>query len=353
MARHGRSFPVPARQVGPPSRATHADISLGVLSLQVEFPLLDVVVPDAHVDLAPLALQVEFPPLTVTAQRAATVGLAPLVLQVEFPALDVDVPFIPGNLITQDGEIEWRGTLWSPTNQYRPRADLAGWDDLPGIESGNAEKSGQHGSWPGVDLSEERYVTATIQLRDDSPTWLASLRAIRGLLTPGVDETEYPLVIRTRGEALLAWGKVKNRKVPADNIGVGVADIAVQWTCSDPRRYSLQEVGVHVTTTATATNDGDVPTRPRLRFFGPAVVPRVHAGGRTLAFNVTLLTGEVFDVDCATGDTVIGAVDYVPLHSFSVPIEDFELPPGETNITYAPDSGGAGGVDVFFRHPYM
>lgn len=352
MARLGRGQPNRPVVVRQP-RSVPATADLGVLALQVEFPALDVVTPDANVPLGVLALQVEFLALTVTAQRAATAGLGVLALQVVFPALDVEVPFIPGSLITQDGEIEWRETLWSPLNQYRPRADLEGWDDLPGLSSGNADKSGQHGSWAGVDLSEERYVSATIQLRDDSPTWLTSLRTIRGLLTPGTDETEYPLVIRTRGETLLAWGKVKNRRVPSDNIGVGVADIAVQWVCSDPRRYSLQEVGVHVTSTATATNDGDVPTRPRLRFFGPAVVPRIHAGGRTLAFNITLLTGEVFDVDCSNGDTVVGAVDYVPLHSFSVPIEDFELPPGDTNVTYDPNSGGAGGVDLFWRHAHL
>ncbi|MER7213224.1 hypothetical protein ABT340_39690 [Streptosporangium sp. NPDC000239] len=352
MARLGRGQPIRSRVLRQPYRAD-AQADLGVLSLQTVFPALDVVTPDVNIPLGVLSLQTVFPALDMAIQQPATIPLGVLSLQVAFPTLDVEVPFVPGSLITMDGEIEWREALWSPLNQFRPQANLEGWDDLPGLSSGNAEKSQDHGSWPGADFSEERYVSATIQLRDDSPTWVDSLRAIRGLLTPGQDETEYPLVIRTRGETLLAWGKIKNRKIASDLIGVGSADIAVQWVCSDPRRYSLDEVGIHVATTGTATNTGDVPTRPRLRFFGPATVPRVHAAGRILAFNITLLAGEVFDVDCRTGDTIVGDVDYVPLYSFSVPIADFELPPGDTNITYAPDSGGAGGVDVFWRHSHL
>ncbi|MFF4417104.1 hypothetical protein ACFYY8_31675 [Streptosporangium sp. NPDC001559] len=351
MAHIGRGFPSRPVVTSRP-HPLDAVSTLGVFAVGWEFPELTVTTPSVTIGLDVFAIGWEFPPLTVLYDT--TIGLGVFSVGWEFPELTVDVPILPGLKITRDGEIEWRGELFSLTNQFTPLADLTGWEDHPGLASGNSEKAQDHGSEPGQDFAEERVVSGVIQLRDDQ-TFPDSLKRIRRLLTVGRDETEYPLVIRLREETLLAYGKI-NRRVPTvENVGIGVSDISAQWICSDPGRYSLLESGIHVTTASpgTVSHDGDVDTKPRLRFHGPAVIPRVRVAGRTLAFNVVLAAGEIFNVDCKTGTTIIGVLDYVPLHDFSVPITDFEIPPGDWEIVYDPDSGGDGGMDVFWRDRFM
>lgn len=355
MARIGRGFPS-RPLVSSRGRPTHASTSLGTFATSWAFPAVTVTSPSVTINIGVFSTSWAWP--TPQIAYDTTIAIGTFATTWAWPALTVDVPIRPGLTITRDSEIEWMGVLWSPLNQYVPQNDLEGWTDLPGISSGNAERTQRHGSWPGRDFAEARIVTTTIQLTDDSPTWLTSLRTIRALLTPGEDETEYPLVIRIRGETLLAYGKVKDRIIPPQLIGIGKANIVIQWICSDPRLLSLTETGLHITSTTTATNAGDVPTSPRLRFHGPVSIPRLLANDRVLAFQIELADGQSLTVDTNTGDTTVtagGSVisDYVPLHVFSVPIEDFTLPPGSTEITYEPDSGGANGVDVFWRSAWM
>lgn len=351
MARIGRIFPSRITTSRPP-RPLDVDVPLGVFATNWEFPALSVSSPSVIVPVSVFATTWEFPALDVVYDTTFDLGV--FATSWVFPTLTVDVPILPGRTITQDGEIEWKGYLFSLTTEAHPLADLTGWEDHPGIVSGNSDRAEEHGSYAGRDFAEQRIVSAVIQLRDDE-TFPASLKRIRSLFTVGRDETEHPLVIRMREETLVAWGKI-NRRVPTvEHIGIGVSNISVQWICSDPGRYSLGEFGIHVTTSSPGTveHDGDLETKPRLRFYGPALVPRARVAGRVLAFNVELGPGEVFDVDCKTGDTTIGDLDYVPLHDFSVPIQDFEVPPGDWEISYEPSGGGGGGMDVFWRDRVM
>jgi hypothetical protein len=279
-----------------------------------------------------------------------------------YPALTVTAPHVPGSLITVDGEIEFNAFLMSPLNSYRPLDDLEGWDDLPGVDNGDEERPSRQGAYPGEQILQERIISATIQLRDTA-TFAASLRAIRAVIKPKQDGTENALAIRTAGETLVVYGKVTKRIVKAD-YGLGVADISVQWVCSDARRYGTSFNVSTIVGSGTLTNAGDEDTSPRYRFYGPVNLPRLSlpdpddplADPKILAFNVSLGTGEQLDVNTDTGSTLItttsGTTNYAPLSNFSVSIEDFALPPGDNTITYVPDSGGALGVTAFWRDAY-
>ncbi|MFC6080906.1 hypothetical protein [Sphaerisporangium aureirubrum] len=304
--------------------------------------------PSVTIDLPSFSTTWEFPALDVVYDT--DVGLASFSTVWEFPPITVDTPIRPGITITRDGEIEWRGVLWSPRNQFIPQNDLDGWEDLPDLDQGNVPKSQDDGSWAGVDYPQERIVTVTVQI-DDDITFAASRKALRDLTTHGVDETESPLVIRTAGETLLAYGKVTKRRIPVALTGIGKANAVIQWTCSDPYRYWLQEFGVSVLTTASQViaNEGGARTKPRLRFHGPVVVPRIRVAGRILALQVEVPDGVDLNVNCRTEETLLGDSDYVRVHDFSVAIGDLVIPPGDHELEYIPDGGGENGLDVFWR----
>ncbi|GII87048.1 hypothetical protein Ssi03_50380 [Sphaerisporangium siamense] len=347
MARIGRGFPSRITAIKP-ARSTDAIVELETFATVWEFPALEVTSPSIGIELPVFATTWEFPALEVVYDTE--INLTAFSTVWEFPPLAVDTPILPGITITRDGEIEWRGVLWSSANKFRPQNDLAGWDDLPGLDSGNAPRANDDGSWAGPDYPEQRSVSVTVQI-DDQTAFAASRKAIRDLLTPGDDESEYPLVIRISGETLLAYGKVAKRIIPSTLAGIGKADVAIQWVCADPYRYWLTEFGITVTPEGpqVISNGGGARTKPRLRFHGPASVPRIRVAGRILAFQVELGAGDVFDVNCRTGDTTIGELDYVRVHDFSVAITDLVIPPGDWELEYIPDSGGAAGVDVFWR----
>jgi hypothetical protein len=353
MARHGRSYPIRAVTIIQAVRPLNApDIDLGPFVTANTFPALAVEVPDANVALGAFVTANTFPALTVSAGFSQTVSLGAFVTPNTFPTLGVSVPLIPGARMTGvDGEIQWTDTVWTPGGIYSP-LDLEGWDDLPGITAGDEEKPQQHGAWAGLSFADPRLVSVTIWVRDDSPTWQASLKALRRATPVPVDETEYPLVIQTRGERLMAWARIRNRIVPQDLIGIGTSEVALQWVCADPRRYGMEEYTADIAAGQTMgiANDGDAPTSPTLVFRGPVVLPRVTWAEQSLAFNVTLSSGQTLTVDTRLGTAEWSTGAFAPTDDFSVPIEEWYIPADGADVTYEPDSGGANGMTLTWRH---
>lgn len=273
-----------------------------------------------------------------------------------YPTITISAPHVPGSLITRDGEIEWNGMLWSELNQYKPQDGLTGWDSI-NLSNGNVDRGSRHGAWPGRKLAGERIVTATVQLHDDSETFQDSLDAMITSWAPPTGSDEYPLAIRTRGKVLIAYGAIIKADAPPEYFGVGISNMPIQWACSDPRRFGTDFNASHIGIDGgTLTNPGNAPSSPRFRFFGPVTTPRITLAGLTLAFNIAVESGERLDVDTSNGDVGVydlsGAVqysNYVRLDAFSVPVELLALPGGTWPITYTPDAGGTGGLDVFWR----
>lgn len=354
MARRGRAYPVrPYTLIVGSGRPVDAPaIDLPAFLTTSSFPALQVVVPDANVTLGAFVTTSSFPSLTVGAGFSATFDLPPFVTTSTFPRLVVDVPLIPGGRMTGvDGEVQWRDELWTPGTIYSPQ-DLEGWDDLPPITSGDVDKPQAHGAWAGVSYAESRQVGVTIWVRDDSPTWAATLARLRRQTPVPVDETDYPLAIRTRDETLMAWGRIRNRIVPQDLIGVGTSQVSLQWVCVDPRRYGLDEYRqvIPAGESRGIANDGDAPTSPTLIIPGPAVRPRATTPDQSLAFNIELLDGETLTVDTRLGTAVWSTGDYAPVDDFSIPIESWSVPADGADVTYEPESGGATGMTVVWQY---
>lgn len=287
-----------------------------------------------------------------------------------------------GDLITANGQLQWAGMVFGDgALTYLTDDGITGWEDHPGIDSGNVARTAEHGSEPGSKLLQERIVTWSGAWRpprvgDDG----SALRALRAATTIPDDETEDPLVIRLLGETLLAWGSIVGRALPSDQTySVRAGKLLLQWSCSDPRRYSLTEHTVHLAlpppttiglayslvypldygtapppSTGVATNVMEASTPPRLVFSGGAMSGIKVANtstGETLAFDITMVSTDVLEVDTRAGTVLLNGVDRLTTRSnLSSPVRGFLFARGVNNLALTAQSWGSGaGVDVFWR----
>jgi hypothetical protein len=356
VARLGRSQPIPVKTLGR-LRYSRAAFTLGAFEIPVEWPTISVSTPNANLNLGAFEIPVEWPTLTLNREQRLT--LAAFEVTAEWPALSVSVPAAPGdNMTGADGEIEYNGFILGGGQDLYRVTELEGWEDLPNVVSGNTERPTRDGSYSGGKYTEERIVIATVQMADDSPTFAQNLKAFRDATGIVRDGTELPLVVRMRGETLLAYGAVTGRKAPTGLVGVGVIQFVVRWTCSDPRRYSLDLQGATVPLNAPTglSNDGNSESHPLIYIPGPAENPVLINStlDRTLAFDLEIPDGELLelDTDNATA-TLSGESQMSHLTGTSVPVGDFVLGGGTNTIQYTAAAGGEGGADFLWRHAHQ
>ncbi|MEV8637804.1 hypothetical protein AB0395_39770 [Streptosporangium sp. NPDC051023] len=356
MARLGRSYywrPVIARQ----RYRLDNSITLGAFEISAEFPAVTATTPDAFIPLGAFEISAEFPALSLSNDLRRT--LPAFEIAAEFPSLSVSVPVQPGDLITGDFQIEWGGLLFgAPDGVYQILAEsVEGWDDLPGMDSGNVARPSRHGSWAGRRLSQDRQVSAIIGI-DTSVDFTTALSEIRRVLVPPDDETENTLVISTRDEVLLAYAAVDARVIPPRDYAQGWAPVSVRWVCSDPRRYGITRQGatVPLSTPTELYNGGNTATHPLIRLQGPVTNPVLEndATGRALYFSITVASNERLDIDTDVGTVTIGSTNKMSaLTGASAPVQDFVLLAGSNSLTYTATSGGSAGADFLWRDAHL
>jgi hypothetical protein len=260
--------------------------------------------------------------------------------------------------------IEWAGlTMGLPTWRIQR---LDGWEDLPGIDSGDDPRPTEHGSWPGTSYAQARVVTAEVLVRARSSAILDRVRDLRRALALAEDGALGALTISVLGERLTADARVSQRIMPLDKaVRLGHVRAVVQWTCPDPLRYEpdLVHVVVPPGQVRSAPQHGTTRTRPVITIYGPCTDPAVTVTDPassgpplTLAFTAALADGESLVVDCQTGTATYGTgVDASDaLATGSVPIELFAIPPGVPLVELsAATSSGAARAHVVYRHAYL
>lgn len=262
-----------------------------------------------------------------------------------------------------DGQLEYNGYILGDDVKTFT-AEIVGWDDLPPIISGNAPRAQYPGSFPGAKTASERVITWTGVFNALSD-WEAQLRALRAALTP-VQE-EIPITIRMVGETLVAYGSVTARAIPGNRRygAAGLADVSIQFVCSDPRRYTE---GVDITNisfplatsaglvypltypldygvldetgSATITNIGDTRLPAVYTIYGPVTNPRIRVGDSFVDLTIVLSAGEWLDVDTLAGTITLNGVAsrlYVRSNTSS-PIKNLELYPGPNTVSVGADS---------------
>ncbi|MFE2912814.1 phage tail family protein [Kitasatospora indigofera] len=300
-----------------------------------------------------------------------------------------------GELVTTDGQIQWGNLLLGEGSPYAGRA-LTGWDSLPDLDDGSTLRAQQHGSWPGQLLARPRVLAFDFELIPESqaadsswPTYLAALRA-----ATTVAQDEQALVIQLAGQRLLVMARVTRRIITADQAFTwGHPKCAIEWTCSDPRRYEVNEqstsavlptaetglsfgsptetglsFGSPVETglnfgTAGATgnmtivNAGDTETYPVIEIRGPVTTPTVVLGSLRLEYAITLGAADTLIVDTRAGTVTLGGQSRIHTATARSVVEGaFLLPPGTSTVSFRADPGStdpAAQATVRWRSAYL
>lgn len=268
-----------------------------------------------------------------------------------------------GNSITGNGQLEYNGYVLGD-NSMTFMDEINGWDDLPGIESGNTPRSNYHGSWAGKKLANQRIITWKGRFSPPDPSlWVEELKALRTAFTLPEDASELPIVVRSIDETRMCFGAVVARSLPMNRAyGYYGAELSLQFECSDPRKYSLGEnswtlelppvvdvgltyplsypldYGVEVVSnTGSLLNDGDIVTPATLTFYGPVTKPALlnETVNTKLEFDITLAADEYLEVNTRTGTVLLnGIADRIYTRTpTSAPLLSFGLVPGYNNMT--------------------
>ncbi|MET9339284.1 hypothetical protein [Nonomuraea sp. NPDC003804] len=302
----------------------------------------------------------DIPSPTVTATFQATITPQPVDGSGVVPSPLVQVPILPGNLVTEDGQVEWNSTvLWGPGTSYKVK-EITGWEAMPQADDLSVEEPSRNGAFAGRTLLQRRIVTVKLQVDAISdPTQVSGLlRQLRYDTRTLRDNTLWSFVVRGYTETLLAYGKVIDRTGVMDrDWSVGAPEPVITIMCPDSRRYGLEQhsavVPANASSATTLVNDGQLDTNPVLRFQGPATNPMLinETLDRILAFDITLGSGDLLVVDTQLGTVRIGSTDHESdlSDTISVPVKEFFLDVGESDISYETDSGGTAGVEILWR----
>lgn len=284
-----------------------------------------------------------------------------------------------GELISADGQLQFKNYLLGD-NEVTFLDAINGWDDLPGVDSGNTNKPSSHGAWVGRKIAGQRIITWEGRFAPTPETWSDNLKALVSAFSLPLDTEEEEIVIRLHNDMHLAFGSISGRVLPGDRqYGYYGATLSLQFECSDPRRYSLGENSWRLTmpvptasglvyplaypldygteqspSTGFLVNDGNVITPVRLVFDGPIENPGIinNTLGVKLQFNISLDTGETLTVDTRTG-TVLLNNEADRLYTRTVtssPIFSFGLAPGVNNMQMLASSWDVpSGLSVIWR----
>lgn len=270
-----------------------------------------------------------------------------------------------GDLLTGDGQVEWRSTLLGTGTMWRLDS-LTGWLDLPDFRGDDQPRPSRHGVFPNASLMSKRVVQATFVSKGVGLAGFpAGVAALQALTAPTESPVEEPLVIQLNGQKWLCNARLKKRAIgPVDKrYAVGYTTLAIQWEATDPKLYSP---AVHTMSTGLATaastglpfplqfpldfgsgpvggylsgvtNAGWVASWPQFTITGPATGPIVtnHDTGDRLLFNPTFVVsaGQTLTIDT---DLRQVALQGVPANNQLFTRSWFPLLPGiPTRIDFA------------------
>lgn len=241
---------------------------------------------------------------------------------------------MPGELVTADGQLEWRGTLLGPSTVFGTFTVSGLWD-LPGQRGGNAALPGYHGSYLGQRLSGDRQITWSFKTKVARGDFAAAVANLRRITAPDENPENEPLFVQLDGLAVMVNARIVGRAIPTDvHYSLGYTAGSIAWEANDPRVYGRSErtasarlatalgggldfgsggldfagggldFGLGTTGGQTfARNDGHVPTWPRFEVDGPVPGPQILYSGRALQFDPawTLPAGQTMRIDTAPG----------------------------------------------------
>lgn len=267
-----------------------------------------------------------------------------------------------GDLITGDWQIERGDLLTGDTTVYDIR-QIMGLGELLAVKVQDRPLTRRHGSTAGIDKLGERTFTISYEIVDDAASSMSTkLAALSAAFQSSDDESVMAFQVPgvAAGTKAQVSGRVRMRVTP---IGVeysrGVASVAFQVVCTDPRIYSQVEnstqVGLAGTSggatfnavfdlsfgavasggTVNVTNAGDFDAPAVFRIDGPCTTPIVEnvTQGRLLKLNLTVASGDYITLDTkARTVTLNGSASRYP--NLDTSSRWFDLTPGANAIHF-------------------
>lgn len=146
-----------------------------------------------------------------------------------------------GELITQDGQLQWRGLLLGAGSAYK-LTDLEGWLDLPDMRDGDQDFDSYHGAQPGQLLVDRRTVTLSFTISTDPAGFAVAEKALRAATAPAENPAEEPLAVQWDGVKAMVNARCVRRSLPVPrNRGTGYTQGAIQWRATNPRLLHLPQ----------------------------------------------------------------------------------------------------------------
>lgn len=282
--------------------------------------------------------------------------------------LAVDVGGVDGAQVVTHGQVQY-GEILLGSGTPAGWRKLTGWRDRPGVDLSDSPRPQAHGSYAGDVFSGSRVVTYTFLLRGLPAAKAVAVDTLERYLPE--DSTERFLTIDDGTGPWFAMARVTGLFIPQEkHYRHEPLECWVQFTCADPRRYSLSEksatvtlpaasggldypldysgggtggleYGVSASGSVTVTNDGSIETPLRGTLVGPLTNPVVTTTDWSLMWDITLAAGETLDLDAAAGTALLnGSADRLYLLSnMSDPLEAAMFKAGDTNLSLSAFAG--------------
>lgn len=271
----------------------------------------------------------------------------------------------PGDLITQDWQIEWRGGLLGKGTPFLWR-NLSGWLELPNTRIQRVGIAGRHGSYAGQLLSTERVITfdAIISpgLDRTGASFVAAVDQLRVLTALDEAPAPEPLTIQVSGERWMVNAQCDRRSLPIDGVyNAQSSHATIEWVAPDPRLYSPGAVQSLTTGMAnpvtgglvfplvfpltfgasiggggfTLTNVGTITTWPTWVLTGPLTGPSITNinTGQSLIFDptFTIAAGQTLIVNADARTVTLSGVNR---RDKLITANWFGLIPGTTQVQF-------------------
>ncbi|MCI2421513.1 phage tail family protein [Saccharopolyspora sp. K220] len=282
-----------------------------------------------------------------------------------------------GDLITTDGQIEWRGALLGVDTAYG-LVQLEGWQDLPDMRDGDAELDNQHGYQPGKLLADRRIVTLSFELGERSEAdFRAAELELRRITAPDENPAEEPLVVQWQGIKAMVMARCTGRLIPTPvEYFYGLTRGTIQWRATNPRLLHLPQQSSTTSPPAAGggglmwplqwplawgaaqsggeivlTNTGNAHAQPVWRITGSCTRPVVRNAdtGDQLAFDDTFTLPAGQTVVLTTQDKSVLLTTGVSRSNRLARRQWFTLPPGPTRIRFETSDGG-GQLECHYHH---
>lgn len=272
-----------------------------------------------------------------------------------------------GELITQDGQAQWRGLLFGAGTPYKV-TDLEGWLDLPDMRDGDVAFDSYHGWQAGQLLVDRRTVTLSFTISQDPVGFAAAEKALRAATAPSENPAEEPLVVQWDGVKAMANARCIRRSIPTQRSAAsGYTQGAVQWRATNPRLLHLpQQIAGPISAPSAGsggliwpltwplvwgsaqsggelllTNAGNAPVQPVFRITGASTGPVITNAdtGQQLAFASNYLLPSGNRVTLTHENRSVLLDDGVSRSNQLVTRQWFTLPVGTTRVRFTSADG--------------